>query len=85
MLFMCDVAVALPAGYMALTSVDSSSRFIEAVTPPAIMFWQYGYEFAFIAFGIAIGVAGGLLITMAVSCCTYWPSGQPSCHSGLST
>ena len=74
MLFMCGMAVAHASGYiMALTPVDASSYIVDSLATTPIIVWQYGYEFAFIALGIAIGVTGGLLLTMALHCCTCWP------------
>ena len=74
MLFMCGMAVAHASGYiMALTPVDASSYIVDSLATTPIIVWQHGYEFAFIAIGIAIGVTGGLLLTMALHCCTCWP------------
>ena len=73
MLFMCGLTLVHATGYMALTAVDTSSNIMGSLVPLPIIFWQYGYELTVIALGVAIGVAGGLVFTKAIHCCTCWP------------
>jgi hypothetical protein len=73
-LFMSRLTAVHAAGYnMTLIPVDSPSYMFGSLVPSPIIFWQYGYEFTFIAIGVVLAVAGGIVITMAVHCCNCWP------------
>ena len=72
--YMVGMAVAPASEYsMTLVPVETSSYIVEFLATTPIIVWQYGYEFAFIALGMAIGVLGGLCLTMTIHCCTCWP------------
>jgi hypothetical protein len=72
---MCVMVVAHASGYsMALTPVETvSSYMVESLALAPITIWQYGYEFSFIALGIAIGIPGGIFLTLTLHWCTCWP------------
>jgi hypothetical protein len=62
--YMFGMAVAHASEYsMTLIPVDASSYIVEFLATTPIIVWQYGYEFAFIALGMAIGVLGGLFFS----------------------